>query len=117
MRPCPRAPPATARRRRPASSRNASAAALMGCPGSQVTPTRETCPKEAVRAAQKRTLKQDADFIVHVDARQPCPEREACDVTVRDGSIETVVKEGRYGMPDGTRLYGQAFTAVDKVVI
>jgi serine/threonine-protein kinase len=33
----------------------ASAAALMGCPGPQVTPTRETCPKEAVRAAAERT--------------------------------------------------------------
>jgi len=95
----------------------ASAAALMGCPGSQVTPTRETCPKEAVRAAQERTLGQDDFFEVHVDARQPCPERKACDVTVRDGPIETVVTEGRYGMPDGTRLYGQAFTAGDEVVI
>ncbi|MFP2934063.1 hypothetical protein ACLESO_54845, partial [Pyxidicoccus sp. 3LG] len=95
----------------------ASAAALMGCPGSQVTPARETCPKEAVRAAQERSLEQDAFFTVHVDARQPCPERKACDVTVRDGPIETVVTRGRYGMPDGTRLYGQASTAGDEVVI
>jgi len=92
----------------------ASAAALMGCPGPQVTPTRETCPKEAVRAAQERDLPHDGSFRVRV---QPCPPGKACDVTLRDGPIESVVERGRYGLPDGTRLYGQAWTEGDEVVI
>jgi len=95
----------------------ASAAALMGCPGPQVTPTRETCPAAAVEAADERRLPHDGFFRVHVDVSQPCPKGKACDVTLRDGPIESVVERGRYGLPDGTRLYGQVWTAGDEVVI
>jgi serine/threonine-protein kinase len=97
----------------------ASAAALMGCPGAQVTPTRETCPEEAVRAARRRGLEHDETVGITVDANRPCPPGKGCFVTLSDGPIESVVQEGdgRSGMPEGTRLYGQVWTGGDEVVI
>jgi len=107
----------------------AGAAALMGCPASQVTPTRESCLAAAVRAMDDRGLERVSSFRIIVDPNQPdfavgkCREVgrwrtdvPACVATVGDGRIESVVQEGFEGMPKGTRLYGQLWTSGDEVV-
>ncbi|MFP2903515.1 serine/threonine protein kinase [Pyxidicoccus sp. 3LFB2] len=109
----------------------ASAAALMGCPASQVTPTREACPAAAVRAMEERALGRASSFPITVDPKQPdavkntkeCKDRGnwradiGCFAIVGDGQIVSVVaEEGIYGLPGGTRLYGQLWTSGDEVV-
>ena len=105
------------------------AAGAIGCPGAQVTPTREACPPAAVRAMDARGLEALSDTDIIVDPSQPdlpvgkCREAgrwrtdvRACVATVGDGKIESVVKEGTRGLPKGTRLYGQLWTSGGEVV-
>jgi len=107
----------------------ASAAALMGCPASQVTPTREECPAPAVEAMSARRLRDNGYIEIVVDPRQPklpigkCKaagrwrdDVPACVATLGDGKIESVVSGGQGGLPTGTRLYGQLWTSGDEVV-
>ncbi|MCP3144558.1 protein kinase [Pyxidicoccus sp. QH1ED-7-1] len=108
----------------------ASAAALMGCPASQVMPTREACPAAAVEAMDARGLENLSATNIIVDPKQPdfvknekeCKDRGnwrrdiACFAIVGDGKIESVVRDGTYGLPKGTRLYGQLWTSGDEVV-
>ena len=106
----------------------ASAAALMGCPATQVTPTREACPAAAVEAMHERALRDEGEIRVQVDVRQPdegpgkCRaagrERDfGCIATLGDGKIESVVLRRFRDLPKGTRLYGQVWTSGEEVVI
>jgi len=109
----------------------ASAAALMGCPASQVTPTREACPAAAVEAMDARELRDEGEINVQVDVRQPDEGPAKCRVAGRylegpnlgcfakvgDGKIESVVLRRFRDLPAGTRLHGQVWTSGEEVVI
>jgi len=83
------------------------AAGAIGCPGAQVTPTREACPPAAVKAMDARGLEQLNSTFINVDASQPhlspnkCREAgrwrtdlRECVATVGDGKIEGIVETG-----------------------
>ncbi|MBZ4418831.1 serine/threonine-protein kinase [Myxococcus sp. RHSTA-1-4] len=105
-------------------------AAALGCPASQVTPTREACPPDAVEAMEYRGLPDGKSLRLNVDVSQPdavessdeCRARDrwqkgvGCFALVGDGKIVSVVTHGWRGLPEGTRLYGQLWTSGDTVV-
>ncbi|MFP2909263.1 serine/threonine protein kinase [Pyxidicoccus sp. 3LFB2] len=98
------------------------AAAMMGCPASQVMPERDTCPTAAVEAMKARYLADGSIIRINVDVNQPqgqgCirDETGACAAVVGDGEIVSETREFLGRMPKGTRLSGRVWTSGKDVV-
>jgi serine/threonine-protein kinase len=83
-----------------------------GCPGAQLRPEPGDCPADAIKAMKKHGLKDGDD----VEFSFGWVEEEGLSPPLKSGRVEATIVASGVGrrtllLPDGTRLFGELWTA------